>query len=308
MATTRTAGPVIAVVGTGQAGIAALINAIVDIAYAVPDGAPRTTVVVVDSRDEPRQRGDTPYPLGGRSPADLHPFKADTPPTGFPTFGQYLEEQSSGNPGLGAAFVAPTYRQINDYLDSMLELATISFADQVNLELNRGTIRAVEPTTPDGPAVIHFVDGTSLSVTQVIRAKQPPHLGGVSSSVEAASSTGSPEVSDSAPGETSIARLRAETVRALAGSGLTFNVAPSQVLVAAGSRRIAIVTLDLPEAEIGDRIDGLVTRLAVVQANELWIVTPYTASEPLRARFHDGPVKILDLTQLVTHAGELRQA
>jgi len=178
-------GPVIAVLGAGQAGIATLINTVVDVAYRTPDGASPTKIVVIDTKDQPKPRGDTPYPLGGRSPADLHPFNGDTPPAGFPTFGQYVEQQLSDDPILRTTSTAPTYHEINAFLDYELELAVISFADQVTLDVNHGTVREVEQVKPDDPAVIHFVDGTSLSVAQVIRAKQPPHLGGVSSSDDA---------------------------------------------------------------------------------------------------------------------------
>jgi tetratricopeptide (TPR) repeat protein len=178
MATSSSEGPVIAVVGTVQAGIAALINTIVAVAYATPDGAPPTKIVVIDTKDQSIPRGDAPYPLDAVSPAELHPFSRDRPPEGFPTFGEYVERESKDDPGLRDALNAPVYRQVNAYLDYLLELASISFADQVSVDVNRGTIREVVQAAPDGPAVIHFVDGTSLSVAKLILAKQPPHMGG----------------------------------------------------------------------------------------------------------------------------------
>jgi hypothetical protein len=127
---------------------------------------------------------------------------------------------SCHDPSLSTASTAPTYRQIDNYLFSELELACITFAAQVTMEENRRAIRKVEQATPDGPAVIHFVDGTSLSVAQVIRAKQPPHLGGISSGDDANRSAVRPDAAASRPGESPMATARGDgPVIAVVGAG-----------------------------------------------------------------------------------------
>lgn len=166
----------IAVVGTGQSGISALINTIVDLGYKTPDGAPATTVVVIDTKDEAKPRSNALYPMNGMKVDDMHPFSSAKPPAGFPTFGEYIRKESEEDPSLKGALRAPTYKQVNQYLDYLLELASISFADQVNVEINKGTIDKIDQKAKAGPTV-KFDDGTALVTKGIIIANPPPHMG-----------------------------------------------------------------------------------------------------------------------------------
>lgn len=166
----------IAVVGTGQAGISTLINTIVDVAYKTKAGEPATTVVVIDTKDEIKPRGNTLYPMNGMKVDDMHPFNSARPPDGFPTFGEFIRDQAKDDPSLKSALRAPTYKQVNDYLDFMLELAATTFPDQVQLEVNKGTIEKIDQRAKAGPTV-KFDDGTSLVTQGIIIANPPPHMG-----------------------------------------------------------------------------------------------------------------------------------
>jgi hypothetical protein len=288
---------VIAVVGAGQEGIAALIDTIVAIAYLTPAGAPATTVVVIDARERPPPRGDTPYPLEGRNAADMHPFNADEPPEGFQTFGAWVKEQVIADPSLRDALRAPTHRQVNQYLDDLLELAATSFPLLVSLDVNQGTIREVEQTTVDGPAIIHFVDGTTLSVMKLVRATRRPHMAGPGSGDPMGNEIGLKPRETAQASVSALTMLRAQTECALVASGLVFKTLPSHFNVAVRNRNICIVTLDLPSALLGERVAALLTRLEVIHANEMWIVTAYTVDEQLRSRFNDAPVRLLSLSR-----------
>jgi hypothetical protein len=178
MANAKSEDHPIAVVGSGHAGMAALINTLVDIAYNTPDGAPPAKVVLFDTKDEAKPKDDTAYPLDGSSPMDLHPFYSDKLPVGFPTFGQYIEQMSEADPSLRSALLTPTYRQVNEYMEYVLELAVLSFSEQFLLEVNKTGIQDIQQTTPTGPATITFTDGTRLSVKRVSRGRRPPHMAG----------------------------------------------------------------------------------------------------------------------------------
>ncbi len=167
-----------AVVGRGQDGIATLIETVTDIAYRTPDGAPAAKIIVIESQGVARPKGDMPYPLGGLEPAQMHPFSAVEPPAGFPRFGQYVKDMLPDHPDMQDALVAPTYRQINGYLDYMLELAVVSFADEIRLDIDRRVPEGDTQLTPNGPVTIHFTDGSQLIVARVVRARRPPHMGG----------------------------------------------------------------------------------------------------------------------------------
>lgn len=52
----KSAENTVAVVGSGQAGMAALTSVLVDIAYNTPDDAPPVNVVLVDTRDDARPK------------------------------------------------------------------------------------------------------------------------------------------------------------------------------------------------------------------------------------------------------------
>lgn len=81
MAKADSDGEPIAIVGTGVAGVAAIINKLVDIAYNAKLNAPPVNLMVFDSRG-PKPKGDTPYPFQDRRPYLLHPFYTEKPPPG----------------------------------------------------------------------------------------------------------------------------------------------------------------------------------------------------------------------------------
>ena len=178
MAKTKSEDQPIAIVGSGHAGMAALINTCVDVVYNSPDDAPPVNIVLFDTKDDAPPKGDTPYPLDGSSPMDLHPFYSDKPPVGFPTFGKYIEDMAEADPSLRSTLLTPTYRQVNEYMEYVLELAVLSFSDHFHLEVNKTAIQDIQQTTPTGPAAIILTDGTRLGVRKVIRAKRPPHMAG----------------------------------------------------------------------------------------------------------------------------------
>lgn len=207
----------VAVIGSGQAGIATLINALVDIAYNTPDGAPPVAVVVIDTKDEAKPKGDAAYPVNGPSLEDLHPFDTDKPPTGFPTFGEYIKDMAKADPSLRSGLLTPTYSQINAYLEYLLELAILSFAQMFSLEINKATIADIQQTTQQGPATITFSDGTRLDVERVIRGKRPPHMAGPQPEEPAATPTRS---EDRVP---QASRLRLRDFLVILAGKLTFS-------------------------------------------------------------------------------------
>lgn len=119
-----TAAP-IAVVGSGVAGVATLINLLMQIAHSSPKGSRPLAVVLLGAR-EPGHKGSTPYPLNGRSARDLHPFdSSEVLDEYFSTFGKYVDDLSADDPGLRAALPAPSWRQIEGYVDFMLDMAIV---------------------------------------------------------------------------------------------------------------------------------------------------------------------------------------
>jgi hypothetical protein len=195
----------IAVIGAGHAASAALVRALLGIDATRPDGAPPITVWLLETR-EAKPPDDTPYPLGGRSAADLHPFDGPEPAQGFPYFGEYVRQKLPEQRGLRNALSAPTYGQIDGYVKYLVELAGVIAGDRARVEVDR--TRVVEridqnprsrsgetmflPATngviaidravferlgrKSGPVTITFTDGTSLGAAELILAKHPPHM------------------------------------------------------------------------------------------------------------------------------------
>src|SRR6266545_1429196 len=100
----------IAVVGTGIAGVAALLDTLVAIEVPV-------ALSVFDAKSEKIPRGETAFPLGGRDARQIHPFFTDRPPADFPTFGEYAVAR------FGKPLPSPTRDQVADYLQHLIELA-----------------------------------------------------------------------------------------------------------------------------------------------------------------------------------------
>lgn len=171
---TNEGGAAVAVIGGGSDGVAALIDVLVSVAYKTPDGAPPVKILVWDSGSGRRHRAD-PYPLHG-SAEQVHPFSAEVPPTGFPTFAAYVKDQSPENPSLRDALSAPTWGHINDYLDYSLELAAISFAAQIDLDIQKTQITEIRETTAGGAATIVLSDGSAIEVRELVRDQRPAHM------------------------------------------------------------------------------------------------------------------------------------
>jgi hypothetical protein len=196
----------VAVVGAGDAGIAAAVRALLEIDDTRPDGAPPVTVWLLD-RGEAAPPADTPYPLADRSAADLHPFDTPEPAQGFPTFGEYVRQKLPEDPGLRGALPAPTYGHVDGYMAYVLEAALLVVRGKARLEVDRtrtlasihenprrrsaetvflpATNGVIEidrtlferiPQHASGPVMINFTDGTSLAADEVILARHPPHM------------------------------------------------------------------------------------------------------------------------------------
>ena len=163
-----------AVIGSGHAGMAAVINALLDIAVHHPHLASPVQLLVVNTKE--RQPGpEVPYPMNGIAPDDLHPFATPRPPGEFPTFGEYVRAMSKEDPSLARAFEAPTYGQVTAYLDFMMELAIIAAGEKVDMIPNRRAIDRIDVTDSTGSGVIFFSDRTKLNVTALM-GDQPAHM------------------------------------------------------------------------------------------------------------------------------------
>jgi hypothetical protein len=200
-------GDPIAVIGEAHAGSAALTRVLLEIDDTQPDGAPSVTVWFLHA-GEVKPPDNTAYPLGGRSAADLHPFDGPEPFMGFPTFGEYVRQKTPFDRSLRSALPAPTYGQIDAYMQYVLDLAMMIVRDKARLEVDKTrTIESIHPNPrarsaemfflvgskspigidravsermqqqcKSGPVTIDFTDGTSLDAKEVIYAKHPPHI------------------------------------------------------------------------------------------------------------------------------------
>ena len=91
--------------------------------------------------------------------------------------GKYIEDMAEADPSLRSALLTPTYRQVNEYMEYVLELAVLSFSDQFLLEVNKTVIQDIQQTAPAGPATITLTDGSRFNVKRVIRGKRAPAHG-----------------------------------------------------------------------------------------------------------------------------------
>jgi hypothetical protein len=292
-------GP-IAIVGTGIAGVAAIINKLVDIADNAKINAPPVNVMVFDTGG-PKPRADLPYPLAHRLPRLLHPFYTEKPPTGFPTFGEYVDKLFSETPRLKDALLRPTYDQINDYMRHMLELAVRNAGASVLMKFTATAIVEIRETITGGPAVIVLADGSRMHVSKVVRARSPRYMGGPGLSDQGASAAQRKDV----PAEPRL-RLTLELIRgaadiALGKTGLLHDMdKKSHFLVLLGTRRIAVIALDLPELALGPRVQLVLQGLGRVGATELWVVTPESVGEEVQSRLDGKPVRFLSLFQFLS--------
>lgn len=186
MASADSDGERIAIVGTGIAAVAAVINKLADIAYNAKLNAPPVNLMVFDTGG-PRPKGDTLYPFQDRRPRLLHPFYTEKPPSGFPTFGEYVDKLSSKTPRLKEALLRPTYDQINDYMKYMLELAVVTAGASVLMKFIKTAIVEIRETITGGPTVIVLADGSRMRVGKVVRARSPRYMAGSGLSDQAAS-------------------------------------------------------------------------------------------------------------------------
>jgi hypothetical protein len=258
----------------------------VEVAYATPNGMPPVKLVVIDTGGVDRPRGATSYPLNGLDASQLHPFFQAAPPQGFPTFGEYIKDYVEIDPALAGALPAPTWGQVNGYLDRLLELAAISFADIIELDLAKGKVARVREAVPGGPATIVLVDGTELLVSRIVRGRTPAYLGG-----RAEFPTGF---------------LAVEVERLVASSGLPVEkpvgagADPGFDLVfAIATGRIAVEAVELPETDLEAHVRGaLMPKIGPAGIGQLWIVTRTAVSEAMARGFAGQRVRFVSLPEV----------
>jgi hypothetical protein len=74
----------------------------------------------------------------------------------------------------------------------------------------------------------------------------------------------------------------------------------SHFLVVLGTRRIAVIALDLPELALGPRVDLVLQGLGRVGATEMWVVTPQSVAEAVQSQLQGKPVRFLTLSQFLS--------
>ena len=162
----------IAILGVGHAGTAAVIQKFIEISKE-PKGTPRVSVTLFDGLDETKPRGNTLYPVGNKKLDDIHPFETAKPPAGFPSFGEYVRENAADDPSLkGALRGTPTYKNVTDYLQYVLDLAIIEVGNKAVFDVDSRAITSAARNK------LTFDDGDTLAVKEIVRATDPPHLGG----------------------------------------------------------------------------------------------------------------------------------
>jgi len=87
------------------------------------------------------------------------------------------------------------------------------------------------------------------------------------------------------------------------GSGPTNNV---DFLVTAGDRRIAVETFDQPDDTVRRRTKRLLSMMADVGANELWIVTRHRVGQRTLEQFGKEPVRFLAVDEFATRIADLK--
>ena len=162
----------VAIIGFGHAGLSAVINKFLEIAKDGKSSAP-VNVTLFDASDAAKPRGNTLYPLNGKSIDSIHPFETAKPPKGFPSFGEFARDMVGDDPSLkGALRGTPTYKNVNDYLQFVLDLAIMEVGDKAVLDIDH------RPVASAARNKLTFEDGDTLAVQEIVRAQQPPHLGG----------------------------------------------------------------------------------------------------------------------------------
>jgi hypothetical protein len=229
------------------------------------------------------------YPLNGRSIDAMHPFKPAKRPPGFPTFGEYAREMATVDPDWNSALHAPVYRQVNEYLEYMLELSIRVVSDKAAIDGSNKPVKSIEETVANGAATIHFKDGTILHAKQILRAGEPPQMSGP----------------DPTAGEPS---LVSEARRALIASELDYEEAKDEsYFVFKAISPIVLVTHDLDEMSLVPRIHVALGTLEPIKASELWIVTRETVSDLVAANFKGQSIRFLTLAQFIGMMGLMKR-
>ena len=175
----------VAIIGSGHAGIAAVINTLVEIATTRTSGADVIKVLVVDTKNPQPELG-APYPMNGINPDDLHPFMTPRPPPGFVTYGEYVRRMADALEGrltdLGEqmfddALENPTYQSISLYLEDAVERAITAAVDKVDVVTDERQLSDVRLDRQSGLARVEYADGSHVLVLPVV-AERPPHMGG----------------------------------------------------------------------------------------------------------------------------------
>jgi hypothetical protein len=291
----------VAILGTGIPGVAATINRLVHIVLKNEDGDPLTYVLVIDTRDVRYPALDAAYPLHGSSPRDLHPFYA-APPRGFPTFGEFIDgilEESPGAPAFDGALTAPTWGQIIEYMEFMMELAVRFVGDLAYLDFAKGPVREMREDRPNGPFTILLADGKRYRARTIVRARAPRYMAWPDPEARPVAPA-RPQERKPAPPPAAQAPLEQEVERALAKSGLPFEAVHGTFRARAGSRTIAVVAHDGSDDErIRARVNALVPRLLKLGYTELWLVTREVVGESLlETAAIDDKVQFLTLREL----------
>lgn len=292
-------GP-IAIVGTGIPGVSAIINKLADIAFNAKHNAPPVNLIVFDAKG-PRPKEDSPYPCGDQLPRALHPFSTQKPAPGFPTFGEYVDESLEYAPDLKAALVTPTYAQIHGYLKYVLELAVGAAADRVRIDATATEIVEIRESAPGGPAVIVLIDGAEIQVSSVVRAKPPKYMGGPAARASAASDAPGVEPSARKKLRVTLDLLREAADLAIGQTGIMQDKdRKSHLLMVIGTRRIAVIALDLPESELGPHASLVAGGLGRIGATELWVVTPQGVGEALHSQLAGQPVRLISFADFLS--------
>jgi hypothetical protein len=287
MAKAREDKPIV-IMGTGIPAVCAIINRLVHIAYNAPDDGPAINVFVVDTMDQAKPDESALYPLNGRSIDAMHPFKTEQRPPGFPSFGEYAREIAAEHPDFESALHAPTYGQVNEYLEYMLELALTAVGAKAYVDAGNKPVKGIEEPVANGAATIRFEDGTILHAKQILRAGEPPHMSGPHSTA----------------GEPS---LVSEARRALIASELDFEEAKDgSCFVFNAIKPIVLVTHELDEMSLIPRIHLALGTLEPIKASELWIVTRETVSALVASTFKGQSIRFLTLGQFIEWMGLMK--
>lgn len=164
----------IAIVGTGFAGSALLIHTLLKIADDSTIHAP-VKIIMFERKPEQLHAGlaysKAPeyhhhnLNIGARR---VNPFPAGTIPDGFPTFLQYIQQQSTKRPELENAPTNPPRQLFGEYIQHLVTLAITKVGNKAQIETQFKDVVNVEET-PQG-ARIDLADGTQTTAAHVILA------------------------------------------------------------------------------------------------------------------------------------------